>query len=105
MMTDYLLNFKNIDWDIKNDGLREKIIIRGEKRMRLAEFSPEFNEADWCCKGHFGYLIEGSMKIDFDGKVIEYAAGDGFYIPGGEFSRHRAIVDEGNKALLLMIED
>ena len=55
-------------------------------------------------KGHAGYVINGRIFIEFDGEKVEFKAGDGLFIPGGEADRHRGSVPEGEKALLVMFE-
>lgn len=73
--------------------------------IRLVEFSDEFNEKDWCTKGHVGYVLEGRLLIDFDGTVTEFTTGDGLFIPKGEGNRHRGHVRTGEKALVVLFEE
>ena len=58
----------------------------------MVEFSKEFVEPDWCTKGHIGYILEGQMEINFDGKKVVFNAGDGVFIPAGEKHRHKGRV-------------
>jgi quercetin dioxygenase-like cupin family protein len=55
------------------------------------EFTKEFVEPG-CTKGHIGYILEGRIEIDFDGKPIVFGPGDGLFIPAGEEHRHKARV-------------
>ena len=103
-MPNYLIDFAKMKWENFAPGVRQKIRQLGNLRLRLVEFSEEFNEIDWCRKGHIGYLIEGKLAIDFDGKISRFKAGDGIYIPGGESSRHKAKIGKGEKALLVFVE-
>ncbi|MHC4499416.1 MAG: cupin domain-containing protein [Planctomycetota bacterium] len=62
-------------------------MTEGGRKLRLVEFSKEFVEPDWCSRGHIGYVLEGQMEVNFDGKVIVFGPGDGIFIPAGE--KHR----------------
>ena len=104
-MNDYLIDFQNMDWENPEPGVRYKAFIRGNRRIRLVEFSEKLIEKDWCTKGHIGYVIEGSISIDFNGKLINFKLGDGLFISEGKANRHKAIVAKGKKALILLYED
>ncbi len=67
-MKNYLIDFKNIDWENPALGVRYKAYVKGNQRVRLVEFTEEFIEDDWCTKGHIGYILEGSISIDFNGR-------------------------------------
>ncbi len=71
----------------------------------MVEFADDFVEADWCAKGHMGYIVAGRISIDFDGRKIEFNAGDGLFIPAGKANRHKARVAKGETALLFLIEE
>ena len=70
----------------------------------MAEFTKKFVEPDWCKKGHIGYILEGQMEIDFDGKVVAFKPGDGMFIPAGEKHKHnaKALTD---KVRVILVED
>ena len=68
-------------------GLRAR-----QQKLRLVEFDKEFVEPDWCTKGHIGYILEGQIEIDFDGKVIIFGPGDGVFIQAGEEHKHKGKV-------------
>jgi len=99
---EYLIDFKSMKWESHAVGVRDKTFIRGEERIRLVEFSEQFVEEDWCTKGHIGYVIEGSISIDFNGKQVNFKAGDGLYITEGD--KHKGSVAEGEKALVILYE-
>ena len=69
------------------------------------EFTDEFDEKDWCTKGHIGIVIEGSMNIEFEGRTVEYGKGDGLVIAGGDGSRHKARIAKGGRVVLFLVED
>ena len=82
-MTPYRINFESMAWESPMVGVRFKAYEQDGRRLRLVEFTKEFVESDWCTKGHIGYILEGRMEIDFDGKVIVFGPGDGVFIPAG----------------------
>ena len=45
------------------------------------------------------------MSVDFDGKIIDFKAGDGINIPKGAENRHKAKIAMGKRALLLLFEE
>ncbi|MDX8400122.1 MAG: cupin domain-containing protein [Gallionellaceae bacterium] len=71
-------------------GARCKVFSDGSKQIRLLEFTSDFVEPHWCVKAHFGFVLEGELEIDFDGKIICYGKGDGIFIPKGEAAQHQA---------------
>lgn len=91
-------------WETSAVGVRFKAHEQNGRKLRLAEFTKEFIEADWCIKGHIGYVLEGQMEIDFDGKVIMFSSGDGLFIPAGEKHKHKAkVLTDALK--IILVED
>lgn len=88
-MENYVVDFESMPWKEPGPGVRFKVLVQGQKRLRIIEFSEEFVEPDWCLKGHIGYVLEGEMEIEFEGVVRKYKAGDGLFIPKGEENKHR----------------
>ncbi|NOZ77002.1 MAG: hypothetical protein GXO65_04875 [Euryarchaeota archaeon] len=43
--------------------------------------------------------------IDFHGKLVTFRAGDGFFIPQGEESKHKGKIAKGEKALIVFFEE
>ena len=66
---DFRIDFDGKEWKTPFPGSRYKAYRSGDRLVRIAEFTPEFTEADWCEKGHIGYVIEGSMQIDCHGRI------------------------------------
>lgn len=62
-------------------GVRYKVFGNGGQKIRLAEFSSEFLEPDWCEKSHIGFVLRGELEVDFHGQCIRYAEGSGIFIP------------------------
>ena len=103
-MSNIPIHFQELKWVEAAIGLRYKEYIRRNQRIRLAEFSEGFVEEDWCTKGHVGCVLEGSMKIDFNGKLVCYHKGDGLWINEGDKDKHKVIIEEGGKVLLFLVE-
>ena len=103
-MNGYRVNFDAIVWETSAPGVRVKIHKSDGKQLRLVEFSREFVEADWCRKGHIGFVLEGQLQIDFNGREVTFAPGDGVFIPAGEDHKHKAKVLTDTVRLIL-VED
>ena len=91
-MNQYRIDFEVISWKSPAAGVRVKVYEQNEKILRLVEFSKEFVEAEWCTKGHIGYILEGRMEIDFNGRIVPFGPGDGIFIPSGDQHAHKANV-------------
>ena len=74
-----------------------------DKQVRLVHFDEHFIEADWCAKGHTGYVLEGEMKVEFENETIPYSSGDGLLIEDG--LKHKAIIEKGKFVALLLFEN
>ena len=103
-MNDILINFKSMKWENPAPGIRYKEYIKDNQRIRLVEFSEQFTEIDWCTKGHIGYVVKGKISIDFNGEVIDFEAGNGFFISEGEENKHKGSIGKGKKSLLILFE-
>ena len=104
MMEKYRIDFETVPWETTAVGVRFKAHEQEGRKLRLAEFTKEFVEADWCTKGHIGYVLEGRTEIDFDGKVIVFGPGDGLFIPTGEKHKHKAKVLTDTIKIILVEE-
>ena len=103
-MSQYKVDFSSIEWQAPLGGVRFKAFVQGNRRARLVEYTSDFVEPDWCTKGHIGYVIEGRFEIDFDGQVVQYAPGDGIFIPPGEEHKHKARIFT-DSARVFLVED
>jgi quercetin dioxygenase-like cupin family protein len=98
----YKTDFQKLDWVSPIEGVRHKYIDQNNLRVRLVEYSKEM-PLHWCEKGHYGYLIEGQIEIEFENSKIIYQPGDGIFIPDGSEHKHRAkTITE--KALVFLLE-
>lgn len=101
-MESHRIDFKVLPWDSPAVGVRFKAYEQNGKRLRLAEFTREFVELDWCTKGHIGYVLEGRMEIDFGGKSLTFGPGDGLFILPGDSHKAKVITDA---AKVILVED
>jgi hypothetical protein len=91
-MEQYKVDFASLPWEQCATGVRHKAREHDASRLRLAEFTKDFVEPDWCTKGHIGYVLKGRMELDFHGKVVVFGPGDGLLIPPGTEHGHKARV-------------
>jgi glyoxylate utilization-related uncharacterized protein len=103
-MDNHLIDFEQMDWVQPAKGIRYKAYVNGNQRMRLVEFSYGFNEEGYCLNGHAGYVLEGEFANDFNGRLEHFKKGDFCFIPKGEDDKHKAILKEGERALILLFE-
>jgi len=103
-MQKHLINFTNLSWIESGKGVRYKVYRSGTQQLRLVEFSEGFIEADWCIRGHAGYVLEGSCKIDFNNEMELFDAGNIFFIPKGNNDKHKVIMNKDERVLLLLFE-
>jgi quercetin dioxygenase-like cupin family protein len=89
MSQDYKIQFDQMAWFEAGDGMRYKRFQQGELQLRLVEWDRAMVHADWCFKGHIGFVLDGEVEIDIAGKVFSYAKGDVILLPEGEEHRHR----------------
>jgi hypothetical protein len=85
------IDFNHLQWQVPATGVRHKILVIGDIRFRLVEYSVEM-PLHWCERGHRGYLLDGDMQIEYVDETIVYRRGDGIHIPDGAEHRHRATV-------------
>ncbi len=85
----YKIDFESLPWETPIQGLRHRAIEQDGKLLRLAEFTRDM-EPHWCEKGHWGYIIEGRIEINFENESYIYNSGDGVFIPPGGEHKHKA---------------
>jgi hypothetical protein len=104
MMTEFKVDFEAMDWQFMRHGARYKLFQQGSRQLRLVEFMSGDVDPNWCSQGHIGFVLSGSLDIEFGGRVVSYARGDGIFIPTGSGSAHRAAsIAPGTR--LVMVED
>ena len=103
-MKQYKIDFESMPWESPAVGAKVKAYEQNGRKLRLVEFTREFAEPVWCTKGHIGYILEGQLEINFDGKIVVFGPGDGLLIPPGEKHKHigRALTDV---VKIILVED
>ncbi len=99
------VDLESMPWQAPAPGVRFKAYEHDGQRLRLAEFTKEFVEADWCVKGHVGYVLEGVIAVDFHQREEVFVAGDGLFIPPGNEHGHKARAVTNFVTLILVDED
>lgn len=102
MKLQYKTDFGKLPWESTIEGVRHKCADRNDVRLRLVEYSKE-TPPHWCEKGHFGYMIEGQLEIEYENEKVTYNPGDGICIPDGPAHRHRGRV-LSEKAVVFFVE-
>jgi quercetin dioxygenase-like cupin family protein len=90
-MNQYRITFADIDWVSPVRGIRHKVVVKDDVKLRLVEYYPEMTP-HWCTVGHFGKILKGTFEIEFNDSTHVFESGDGVMIPAGEEHRHRAKV-------------
>lgn len=98
------ISFESMEWENPKPGLFQKIYSKGEERIRLIRFEADFKEEDWCMNAHKGLVLKGQMKLDFNGNMVEYKAGDGLWINQGHPEKHKVIISPGTFVELVVFE-
>jgi hypothetical protein len=88
-MIEHKADFSELEWTSPMPGVRHKCVNQGDWRLRLVEYSREM-PPHWCEMGHFGYVIEGQVDIEYADGRVTYGPGDGIIIADGFKHRHRA---------------
>ncbi len=99
------VDFELLPWQAPAPGVRFKACEHDGQRLRMAEFTKDFVEADWCVKGHVGYVLEGVIEVDFHKREEVFVAGDGLFIPPGNEHGHKAHAVTNSVTLILVDED
>src|SRR5215831_3026315 len=90
-MAEFKVNFGSMEWQSGRQGARYKLFKEGSRQLRLVEFTSGEVAPNWCSQGHIFFVLSGALEIDFGGRVVSYAEGDGIFIPSGPSSAHRAL--------------
>ncbi|HSM93788.1 MAG TPA: hypothetical protein VLT47_12975 [Anaeromyxobacteraceae bacterium] len=101
---DVLVPFDALPWESPMPGVRFKAFVRGGQRLRLLEFSPGFEEPEWCTRGHAFHVLTGSFKLRTREGETRFAAGDVGFLPAGDAGAHKAVLGSEESARLLLFE-
>lgn len=100
-----LIPFEKQPWESVKDGLKQKSYTFKGRRLRILLLGETFKEESWCLNGHVGFVLKGHMRINFNGTVAEYTAGDGLWIEEGEESKHKVMIEKDHEVELLLFEN
>jgi quercetin dioxygenase-like cupin family protein len=89
-MEPYRIEFDGIAWQTPAVGARFKVHREGARQFRLLELTPEFEEPEWCEKGHAGFIVAGELDINFHGLVVRFPQGSALSVPAGPQHGHKA---------------
>ena len=98
------IDFADLAWESKQPGLRYKERRIGGHRIRLLEITSDYKDLHWCELQHTGYIVEGRISFIYDDETVEYQKGYGILISSQRHHRHKAIVPEGETAVLILFE-
>jgi quercetin dioxygenase-like cupin family protein len=99
----YAARFASMDWESTAPKVRRKLHQVADRQLRVVEFGRGLEHPEWCQTGHIGYVLQGELRLEFEGGTLEIGPGDGFVIPDGEASRHRP-VPLTDRVLLILSE-
>jgi quercetin dioxygenase-like cupin family protein len=102
-MVNYRIDFESLPWESPIEGVRQKAITDGGKRLRLVEYTKAM-PPHWCPKGHYGFILKGRLEVEFDSKKEIYEEGDGVFIPDGEEHKHKGKV-LSDVVVVIFVED
>jgi hypothetical protein len=88
-MSSYRVDFDALESESPIPGVRQKVVVVGDVKLRLVEYTPEM-ESHWCMVGHTGQILAGTFEIEFADGVLLFEPGDGVLIPSGPEHRHKA---------------
>lgn len=93
-----------MEWEISTVGIKAKVFEKDGKRVRWLELERGLQHPEWCVTGHIGYVVEGELEIDFNGRIVKYSAGDALFISSGDAEKHipKPISE---KVILFMVEE
>ena len=93
-------SFAEIHWEKPAIGMKEKTLIANGSKIRLIEFSKEFHEKDWCTSSHLGYIISGTLHIEFESGIETVTSGEALHISPGEKHKTNLVVSDTVELIL-----
>ena len=102
--------FTITDWSIvtpeEHKGLRGtsywKIFEHGSVRVRMVEYSPNFQADHFCGKGHIVLVIEGKLTIELkNGVKYVVDKGQSLHIPDDPQNPHSVHSESGAKVFIV----
>jgi quercetin dioxygenase-like cupin family protein len=81
------IRFSSLQWEQGGHPLERKK-RHPDHPITLLEFAPGFLDPAWCRAGHAGFVLSGSLRMEYEDGADDLGAGDGFSISPG--TPHRA---------------
>ena len=70
-------------------------------RLRMVDYSPNYQANHWCEKGHLLFVLEGEMITELkDGKRFVMKAGTSYQV-SDELSSHRSYTKSGARLIII----
>lgn len=101
--------FQAIDWasvikeqqEGKGGKATSQTLEFGRLRMRIVEYSPNYEADHWCQKGHVVHCLEGAFFIQLNtGEQVLINQGSSFVV-SDDMSSHRSVSEYGAKLLII----
>lgn len=86
-MAHYRLPFPESPWIQGGHPQERKKSLPGVPAILIA-FQPGFRDPEICLRGHSGYVLSGTFRMDYEDGFGEYGVGEAFHIDPG--TAHRA---------------
>ena len=83
------VKFDELEWIDAGDSMKFKRYQQGDQQIRLVHWGNAMKHEDWCIKGHYAFVIDGTAEISFADRTEIYEPGDVIFIPEGEEFKHR----------------
>jgi hypothetical protein len=75
--------------------------VFGDIRVRIVEYSANYEADHWCEKGHILYCLEGSLKTELgDGRTFDLTPGLSYQV-ADHFEPHRSKTKTGAKLFIV----
>jgi len=98
----YKIDFEKLNWNVPLQGIRHKYLDQEGIRVRLVEYDRSM-PPHWCERPHFGIVLEGEFKVEFDHETQHYKKGEALFLPAGKDHRHMG-TSVTDKTLVFFIE-
>jgi hypothetical protein len=101
--------FSTTDWSkvpvTEHPGDSGKALWRaqmfGEIRVRMVEYSPDYEADHWCAKGHVLLCLDGELETRLaDGRTFTLKAGMSYHVGDGE-PGHRSFTKGGARLFIV----
>jgi cupin superfamily acireductone dioxygenase involved in methionine salvage len=103
-VSEYPIAFSTMEWESVYLGQRQKSYDAGKVRLRLVELTDAYGEEAWCEQEHIGFILDGRITIEYEGKSISFRKGDRISIPSGVTHRHKGRIEKGETVQMIFFE-